>query len=125
MFAALDWIGVHPHETKHAGRRRLNAITEQLGVAGDGRIGRGERLDDGEGDAGGAARGVDGELGRVLQAVDARAVLSPGREAFLPERRLAGGEFGRALTLATCIVFVVRLCQRGGSYAGNLLFNAR
>ncbi len=54
--------------------------------------GGGERLEDAHRQARVGAGGVDGEIGRVLQALDAGRVLSPIGQSLLPHLRLLLGE---------------------------------
>ena len=79
VLAALDRVGVDPEQRQQAGRDRADLIAHGLRVGAIGR--RRERAEHRDGQAGVAARRVDGEVGGVAQALDARAVLAPVREA--------------------------------------------
>ena len=100
-----------PYQTEQACGRCLNPIAEQLGVAGHGRAWRGKRLENGDRYASRRAGRVDGELRRVLQARDARPVLSPGRQAGLPLCCLIGGKVSDALALPAGLLFVHPRCE--------------
>ncbi len=89
VLAALDRVGVDPEQGQEAGRDGADLIAHGLRVRAIG--GRRERAEHGHGEAGVAAGGVDREVGRVLQALDARAVLTPVREALRPQLRLRRG----------------------------------
>jgi GNAT superfamily N-acetyltransferase len=63
-------------------------LAHHLRVVADGRRRRSQRADDRDGDTGGAARRVDGQVRRVAHALDASAVLAPLGQSLFPQRRL-------------------------------------
>ena len=67
---------------------------------------RSERFQDRHRHAGVAARRVDGEVGRVSQSLDARAVLPPFGQAVLPQFGLLGGEVGGGQALLARVVLI-------------------
>src|SRR5207247_2647595 len=73
VLAAADGIGVDSGQSEQAGSRAGDGVAERLAVLCRG--GRGEILEDGDGEAGVAAGRVDGEIGSLTQLPDARAVL--------------------------------------------------
>ena len=83
VLAALDRVGVDAEQRQQAGRDGADLIAHGLRVGAVGR--RRERAEDRDGQAGLAAGRVDGEVGRVAQALDARAVLAPVGEALAPQ----------------------------------------
>ena len=94
-FAALRRVGFDAHQTEQAADGGVDAFAQQLAVVEDRLRRRGEGIENGDGNAGVAARRVDGELGRFAQPPDALAVLVPTGEALLPQLGLLRGELGR------------------------------
>ena len=91
VLAALEGVRLDPEESEEARGGGPDAVAEQLGVvAHGGRRGR-ERLDDRDRKPRGAAGRVDGDVGRVAEPPDSRAVLAPRREPLSPELRLLRG----------------------------------
>ncbi len=86
VLAALDRVGVDPEQRQQAGRDRADLIAHGLRVGAIG--GRREGAQHRDGQAGVAARGVDGEVGGVAQALDTRTVLAPVCEALGPHLSL-------------------------------------
>ncbi len=74
----------HAGQREQTRRHRLHARGQQLRLVDDRFRRRLERLEDRQRQTGAAARRVDGDLGRGLEAGDARAVLVPIGQAGLP-----------------------------------------
>jgi hypothetical protein len=106
VLAALDGVGVDAEQAEQAGGGGADPLAQQLVVVADGGRGRGERFQDGQRDARAAAGGEDRELGRVAEPLDPGAVLTPGREALLPELRLLAGVVVGGDVLAARVVLV-------------------
>ncbi len=113
VLAALDRVGVDAQQSQQARRGRRDPFAHQVGVAEEVGRRRGERLHDRQLQARVGSRRVDGELGRVLQARDAAAVLVPLRQAGLPEVRLRGGPVVRRLAVPPRLVFVYPRAEVG------------
>ncbi len=69
VLPALDRVGVYAHQAQEARGRGADAVAQRFLVVADRRGGCSERLQDAHRQAGGRARGVDGEVGRVFQAL--------------------------------------------------------
>ena len=93
VLAAGDRIAVDAEQREHAGGSSLHALLHRFGVIANDR-GRGDKgLEQRQRPPGGAARGVDRDIGRVDKPLNARAVFTPTGESVFPERRLCRGEF--------------------------------
>src|SRR5579884_4331978 len=77
MLAALEWVRIDSEEAEKTGRRRVDALTQELHVLDDGRARRGKRLQDGDRKAGAADRGENSKVGGLPKSRDPLAVLSP------------------------------------------------
>ncbi len=102
----MHGVGVHADQSKERADGALNAFPQQLGFSVPTEAWSGEGLQDGHGDAGVASRGVDDEVRRVAQHLNARAVLSPLSQAILPQFRLLGGELVLTQPFAASVVYV-------------------
>ena len=94
VFAGLDGVGVDAGKGEYAGDGRGDAVAHGGGVVGEaGRRGV-EGGEEGEGQAGLGAGGVDAEVGGGAEAGDAVAVFAPRGKALSPG---GGGFFGALL----------------------------
>ena len=90
-FTALDRIRIDAEQREQPGDASLDLLADGFGVFHQRGRRRVEGLEQADRTTGGAPRCVDGEVGRVAQALDALAVLPPIRESVAPEvRRLLG-----------------------------------
>ncbi len=97
VLAAADRIRLDPQQGQQPRHRREGALAKRLLVTGHLGRGCGERAQHAERNPRAAARGVDGEVGRIAEAGDALTRLTPLRQTFPPQlRRPAGVLFGRA-----------------------------
>jgi hypothetical protein len=106
VLAAPERVGLDAEEPEEARRGGGDPLAEELRVVAHGRRGRGERLDDRDREARRAARGVDGDIGRVAEPLDPRAVLAPLAESLPPELGLLGGVRVDRESLAPGVVLV-------------------
>ena len=106
VLAARHRVGGNPGEGEQPRRRLLQVAGQEVGIRTHGLRRRGDPAQEVDGPPGAAPRGVDGELGRLLQPADAGDVLAPVGEPPAPELGLPGGELpavdpgGRGLVLA-------------------------
>src|SRR4029453_13894585 len=77
VLAALEGIRADAREPRDARRRGARSLPGVLRFRQGRLVGRGERLQDRDGETRGAARRVHGELGRIAEAPYAVAVLAP------------------------------------------------
>ena len=99
VFTARNRIAVDAEQGEHAGGGGVHPFLHRFTVVADDRRRCDERLEQRQRPAGGAAWRVDGDIGGVDEALNARAVFAPAGESVFPERRLLlgkglGGESG-------------------------------
>ena len=100
VFATADRVGIEAEQGEQAGDRGHHALAHGVVVLAHGFGRRGEGTEHGQGQAGTAAGRVDRDVGRVLEALDACAVLAPGGEALAPEIGRGLGVLGDGPSLA-------------------------
>ena len=96
VLAGLDGVRDDVHEREQGGGGGLNPLAHGFAVFAHLFRRRAEGAEDADRVAGRGAGGVDGVVGRIAQALDAGAVLSPIGEALLP----AFGDFGGELVFS-------------------------
>ncbi len=99
VFAARNRVGIDAEQRQDARRGSLYALAVKIDVIHQRRFGRGEGLQHRYGNAGIAARRVNGHVDTVSQLNDALPRLAPLTETFFPQRRLCGGVFIDGLAL--------------------------
>ena len=120
MFAAVDRVGVDFEQGQQSGDGGEDPIPQGVAVVEDRIAGGVKRFEDRDGEAGAAARGVDGHVDGVSEPGDAVGVLLPVGEAFLPEVRGCAGVFIGCLSLADGFAFFDPGTEVGGFQIGKI-----
>ena len=91
MLPRSDRVSLDADKAEKASHSGADPLHQQLLVADDLHRRGGEGLEDGDRGSGAAARGVDGQVDGIAQALDARSVLAPAGQAVPPGIGLLGG----------------------------------
>ena len=92
VFAAGDGVGVDAEQREHTSRGRVDTFAERLAIFTQCHWRRDKRAQQRQWTPRRATRGINGHIGGILQALNARTVLTPTCESIFPQFCLRFGE---------------------------------
>src|SRR6185503_1873571 len=119
VLAALHRVRLDAHQAEEARHRGADALAQRLRILSHRRGRCGKGLENGHGQAGIAAWGIDDEVRRLAEPADAAAVLAPGGQALGPGLGLCLREGVGSAALPSRVALVDPGPEGGGPQLGE------